>query len=53
MNLGIKEYNERLTIEELKKFKGFELISDLEAENITDSLLQLTMIMYNVNKEEL
>lgn len=53
MCLEDKEYNERLTIEELKRFKEFDLISDLEAENIIDSLIQLAMIMYNVNKEEL
>ena len=43
----------KLTIEELKKFNGFETISNSEAEVIIDSLVRLAMIMYNVNKEEL
>jgi hypothetical protein len=53
MCLNDNEYNERLTVNELRKFRGFEEISDSEAENVIDSLVRLAMIMYNVNKEEL
>lgn len=50
MCLKSKEYNERLTVEELKRFKEFELISDLEAENIIESLFQLAIIGYNIKE---
>ena len=38
----------RLTNKELRKFKGFENISDSECEEIIDSLLKLAMIVYNL-----
>ena len=40
----------KLTIEELKKFNGFETISNSEAEEIIDSLFRLAIVMYNINK---
>ncbi len=38
----------KITIKELRKFKGFENISDSECEEIIDSLLKLSIIVYNL-----
>lgn len=49
------DFNEekvRLTTNELRKFKGFETVSDSEAESIIDSLVQIAIIAYNLNIEE-
>ncbi|MCG2610645.1 hypothetical protein LZZ90_03905 [Flavobacterium sp. SM15] len=51
-NDGTSNEKIKLTIEELRKFKGFEAVSDSDAENIIDSLAQLAIIAYNLNIEE-
>lgn len=51
-NDGTDNEKIKITIEELRKFKGFETISDSEAESIIDSLAQLAIIAYNLNMEE-
>jgi len=38
--------NPDLTIEKVRQFKGFENISDEAAENIIDTLKQLSLITY-------
>lgn len=38
----------KITIKELRKFKGFENISDSECEEIIESLLKLSVIVYNL-----
>ena len=38
----------KLTFKELRKFEGFENISDSECEEIIDSLLKLAVIVYNL-----
>lgn len=40
------EIPEDLTIEKVKQFKGFENISDEEAENIAYSLKQFSLLTY-------
>ncbi len=37
----------RLTIDELRKCKGFETVSDAEGAEIIESLFQLSLIVYN------
>ena len=49
-NDGLNEENTRLTIEELRKFKGFEEISESEAKEIIESLFQLAIIGYNIKE---
>lgn len=39
----------RLTIDELKSFKGFEELKDFEAEEIINSFIQLAIVVYNLN----
>lgn len=39
----------KLSIEELKSFRGFENLNDEEADEIINSLLQLAIIVYNIN----
>lgn len=48
MDIGFDEEKIRLTNDELRKFKGFEGISDLECESIIDSLVKLAIITYNL-----
>jgi len=45
-----KDNNEVLTIEKVKGFKGFENISDDEANNIALSIKQFSMLAYNYYK---
>lgn len=50
------DFNEekvRLTTNELRKFKGFETVSDSEAESIIDSLVKLAIITYNLKDENI
>ncbi|WP_269221884.1 hypothetical protein [Flavobacterium sp. IMCC34518] len=49
-NDGLNEDNTKLTIEELRKFKGFEEISESEAKEIIESLFQLAIIGYNIKE---
>lgn len=49
-NNGLNEENTRLTIEELRKFKGFEEISESEAKEIIETLFQLAIIAYNIKE---
>ena len=42
----------RMTVEELRKFEGFENISEEEAENIIDSLVQLAKVAYEIKQIE-
>ena len=48
----MKELNEvnssewRLTIDEVRSCKGFENITDYEAENIIDTLVKLSIVAY-------
>ncbi len=49
-NNGLNEENTRLTIEELRKFKGFEEISESEVKEIIESLFQLAIIAYNIKE---
>lgn len=49
-NDGLNEENTRLTIEELRKFRGFEEISESEAKEIIESLYQLAIIGYNIKE---
>jgi len=37
----------KLTVTELKKFKGFENIENTEAEAIINSLYMLSLLLYN------
>lgn len=43
----------RLTIKELRSFKGFEMISDSECEEIINSLVKLAIITYNFKNTEI
>jgi hypothetical protein len=36
-----------LSIEQLRSYEGFEAFSDLEAEEVVASILQLTLIIFN------
>lgn len=38
---------ERLTIEELRKFKGNEHLSDKQAKQVSDILFDIAMFLYN------
>lgn len=49
-NDGLNNENIKLTIEELKKCKGFDGISELEANGIIESLFQLAIIGYNIKE---
>jgi hypothetical protein len=49
-NDGLNQENTRLTIEELRKFKGFEDLTENEANEIIESLFQLAIIGYNIKE---
>lgn len=38
---------EKLTIEELRRFKGFETVSESDGQDIIESLFRLAVIVYN------
>lgn len=42
-----KQKAKKLTIEELRTFKGFEAISESEGQDIIESLFRLAVIVYN------
>ncbi|MFH6962141.1 hypothetical protein ACHRVK_05790 [Flavobacterium plurextorum] len=42
-----KQKTEKLTIEELRSFKGFETVSESEGQEIIESLFGLAVIVYN------
>lgn len=46
LNKNKNEIPEDLTVEKVKQFKGFENISDEEAENIAYSLKQFSLLTY-------
>ncbi|WP_155959317.1 hypothetical protein [Flavobacterium saliperosum] len=48
MKEELDEEKLKLTFEELRKFEGFENISDSECEEIIESLLKLAMVVYNL-----
>ena len=58
----MKEFTEgnssewRLTVDEVRSCKGFENIKDEEAENIIDTLVKLSLVVYesesNLTEEE-
>jgi hypothetical protein len=50
---GLDEEKIRLTNDELREIKGFETISDIECENIIDSLVKLAIITYNLIDEDI
>jgi hypothetical protein len=39
----------KLTIDELRSFDGLTHLNDAEAEEITDALMQLAMVVYYTN----
>jgi hypothetical protein len=39
----------KLTIDELRSFDGLAYLNDAEAEEITDALMQLAMVVYYTN----
>ena len=39
----------KLTIDELRSFEGLEHLDDAEAEEITEALMQLAMVVYYTN----
>jgi hypothetical protein len=43
--MGFRE-KERLTAERIRQFKGFENVSDIEAENIIDIVEKFSYLMY-------
>lgn len=45
-----KKNQGKLTIEELRRCKGFEVISESECRQIIESLFQLALIVYNFKK---
>ena len=49
-NDGLNNENTKLTIEELKKCKGFDGLSESEANEIIESLFQLAIIGYNIKE---
>jgi len=49
----LDKQNIKLTNEELREFNGFETFSDSECEETIDSLIKLTIIMYNLIEEEI
>jgi hypothetical protein len=51
INQNKKENNEDLTIEKVKGFKGFENISDDEANDIALSIKQFSLLAYNYYKK--
>jgi len=44
--------NGRLTIDELREFKGFENVSEKEGEHILDIIEALTLIIYKITKKQ-
>lgn len=52
-NNQLDEEKIKLTNNELRKFKGFEVISDSECENIIDALVKLAIIVYNLKDEKI
>ncbi|WP_170108198.1 hypothetical protein [Flavobacterium sediminis] len=44
----VDENDIKITNDELRKFTGFENVSDLECEEIIESLLKLAVIVYNL-----
>lgn len=44
------ENQEKLTIEELRKCKGFDKISESETNEIIESLFQLAVVVYNLKE---
>lgn len=42
-----KQKTEKLTIEELRSIKGFETVSEIEGQEIIESLFRLAVIVYN------
>ncbi len=50
--MEISEANGRLTLEDLRKFKGFADVSDSEGEEIIESLYRLSLIAFNNRSTE-
>ncbi len=44
--------HEKLTVEELKQYKGFENLTDKEAEEYIESMYQYCIIAYELYKQE-
>ncbi|MDI5896986.1 hypothetical protein [Flavobacterium yafengii] len=45
-----ENYQDKLTIEELRKCKGFDEISESETNEIIESLFQLAIVVYNLKE---
>lgn len=51
INNAKKENRNRLTIDEVRQFKGYETVSDEQATKISNSLYQLSIIVYSILKQ--
>ena len=53
-NEDLNETEERITITELRKCKGFENLSDEKAEDMTNFIYEIANIFYNytLNRED-
>lgn len=51
INNAKKENRNRLTIDEVRQFKGYETVSDEQATDISNSLYQLSIIVYSILKQ--
>lgn len=52
MDIGIKKGHKRLTITELRRFKGFENYSDEKAEEVIKTLEALSILFYKSYMKE-
>ncbi|MBL7892169.1 MAG: hypothetical protein JNL63_06035 [Bacteroidia bacterium] len=50
--MGLKKSHKRITIEELRKFEGLENITDEEAEENIIALEKLSVIMFELWKQD-
>lgn len=53
MEKGNTKKQKRLTVEELKQFKGLEELSEAEANAAIDALEKYALIMYEMYKKQL
>jgi uncharacterized protein (DUF2225 family) len=49
---GLQKKERKLTVSELRKYKGFENISDNDAEIITEGFYQLSLLCYSIYKSK-
>jgi hypothetical protein len=50
---GLPKKERKLTISELRKYKGFENINDNDAEIVTEELYQLSLLCWSIYKSNI